>query len=89
MVGPLDFHGLCVCYSVLVFHCEAFWMIGKIIDVALIFVVLYGIFTFGKCRGYFTGYTDGQIQGYMVGYDSFYERMYFFLRDSVDASKLE
>ena len=62
-------------------------MIGKFIDVALILVVLYGVFTFGKCRGYFVGYTDGQIQGYMVGYDSFYEKMYFFLRDSVDASK--
>ena len=46
-------------------------MIGKIIDVALILVVLYAIFTFGKCSGYFTGYTDGQIQGYMIGYDSF------------------
>lgn len=83
----MDFYGLRFRYSILVFYCQAFWMIGKLIDVALILVVLYGVFTFGKCRGYFVGYTDGQIQGYMVGYDSFYEKMYLFLRDSVDASK--
>ena len=39
-------------------------MIGKIIDVALILVVLlYGVFTFGKCGDISPGYTDGQIQG--------------------------
>lgn len=64
-------------------------MIGKLIDVLLIVAVLYGIFTFGKCKGYFSGYTDGQIQGYMIGYDSFYEKMYYYLRDSLDASKIE
>lgn len=59
--------------------------LGRIIDVFLIGVVLYACFTFGKCRGYFMGYTDGQINGYMVGYESFYEKAFFNLRDSIDA----
>lgn len=59
---------------------------GRLIDVVLILVFIYGIFTFGKCRGYFTGYTDGQISGYMVGYESFYKQAYYNLLDSLKQS---
>lgn len=62
---------------------------GRFFDVLLIVVVLYACFTFGKCKGYFTGYTDGQIAGYMVGYESFYQKAFFHLRDSLDAQKLD
>lgn len=59
-------------------------ILGKMIDIGLIACVLFAVFTFGKCKGY----SEGQLNGYFVGYESFYEKAYFHLRDSLDYERL-
>ena len=56
-------------------------ILGKIIDLLLVLSILYAVFVFGKCRGY----SDGQINGYLMGYESFYQKAYFHLVDSLNA----
>lgn len=46
----------------------------------LILSVCYAIFSIGK----YLGFNDGQIQGYMQGYDSFYQHLYYDLKNKCE-----
>ena len=54
---------------------------SKFLDIALIVCIFAAV---AYTAGRFTGYTEGQIQGYLMGYESFYEKAYIHLRDSLE-----
>ena len=58
---------------------------AKIWDLLLILCVLFFvIFKLGAIYSGPKNFHDGALRGYMVGYDSFYEKAFFSVKDSLD-----